>query len=505
MKRKLPIGLQTFREIREEGHYYVDKTMYALSLLEGGGCHFMLSRPRRFGKSLFVDMLKELFEGNEPLFRGLDIHERWDWSVRHPVVRLVFDSGDYNDPDWLAEDLSSQLRPVEESAGIECDYASASIRFRHLVSELHERTGERVILLVDEYNKPILDALGKPEVARANRDFLSRIYEVTKSGDAHIRFSFLTGAAPFPKPGIFSGLNNFLDVSLERRYSAICGYTERDLDSVFAPELDGLDRGEIRRWYNGYNWLGDENVYNPFDILSLFDRREFGDYWCETGSPSFLIDTLLDRGVRTLDLDGMIAGESRLSTFDVDNMPTEAFLFQSGYLTIADKDEDDYATICRLGYPNQEVRRNLNEHLLNALLPESARRLAWNGSLHELFAANDFEGVEALFRAIFADIPDQWQAEKDLGERFCASVFYSCLAAQGFDVTGESKVYPEWAGMALRLDGRAHVFEFRTAGKERQENAMARDFAVKHGASHLIGVEFSLKDRNIAAFEVERL
>ena len=510
MKCKLPSDFQTFREIREEGCYYVDKTMYAWSLLERGGQNFMLSRPRRFGKSLFVDMLKELFEGNEPLFRGLDIHEHWDWSVRYPVVRLVFGSGDYNDPGRLSEDLMSQLRPVRERIGIEREYSTASAQLRDLVSELHERTGQRVVLLVDGHNKPILDALGKPEVARANRDFLSGVYSVTKSDDAHIRFSFLTGVNAFPKPGIFSGLNNFLDISLDQRYSAICGYTERELDSVFAPELDGLDRDEIRRRYNGYNWLGDENVYNPFDMLCLFRQREFGDYWCQTGSPEFLIDTMFDSGIATLELDDLPASASRLSTFDVDDRPAEALLFQNGYLTVTDKDDDDdYPRRYRLGYPNQEVRHNLNECLLNALLPESSRRLVRNGALHELLAANDFEGLEALFRAVFASLPDQWQAENDLGGGYYASVFYSCFAVQGFDVVGERKVYPKRIGMVLRLDGRTYVFEFRTDDREPEGTAMARlrgaDYAAKYDACHLIGVEFSREDRNIAAFEVERV
>ena len=165
-RRKLPIGIQTFRTIREEGCYYVDKTAYARRLVEEG-THYFLSRPRRFGKSLFVDTLKELFEGNEPLFEGLDVHDRWDWSVRHPVVRLDFSAGDFNDPDYLREDVGAQLDAVEEGAGIESRYSSGPARFRRLLATLHERTGQRVVVLVDEYDRPILDVLGKPELARA--------------------------------------------------------------------------------------------------------------------------------------------------------------------------------------------------------------------------------------------------------------------------------------------------------------------------------------------------
>ena len=327
-KRKLPIGIQTFRTIREEGWYYVDKTAYAHRLVDGG-THYFLSRPRRFGKSLFVDTLKELFEGNEPLFEGLDIHDRWDWSVRHPVVRLDFSAGDFNDPDYLREDLAAQLAAIERRAGLDPDPAKASIRFRQILEALHERTGQRVAVLVDEYDRPILDALGKPELARANRDALRGLYSAIKASDAHVKFTFLTGVSKFSKVGIFSGLNNLLDITLDPVYSAICGYTERDLDTVFAPELPGLDRDRIRRWYNGYGWLGEEKVYNPFDILLLFRSRRFKAHWFETGTPRFLIDTLLRRGVASPELDRMSGTDALLSTFDVDEMATEALLFQT--------------------------------------------------------------------------------------------------------------------------------------------------------------------------------
>ena len=192
----------------------------------------------------------------------------------------------------------------------------------------------KLLILVDEYDKPILDALDAPEVARANRDFLRGLYAVVKDCDAHIRFSFITGVSKFSKVSLFSGLNNLTDITLEPDHSAICGYTDVDLDTVFAPELGGLDRDQIRDWYNGYSWRGADKVYNPFDILLLFRKREFAAHWFETGTPTFLVDTLFRRRVSSLALDGMLSTAELLSTFDVDNMPTEALLFQTGYLTI---------------------------------------------------------------------------------------------------------------------------------------------------------------------------
>ena len=512
-RRRLPIGIQTFREIRGDGCYYVDKTDLIRQLAEGGK-HYFLSRPRRFGKSLLLDTIKELFEGNEALFRGLAIHDQWDWNKRHLVLRLDFGSGDFGQPGWLSEDLTTQLEAIEKSAGIAASVGSAPARFRRLIAELRERSGQRVVILVDEYDKPILDTLGTPELARANRSFLRGLYSVIKSCDAHIKFTLLTGVSKFSKVSIFSGLNNLMDITLDPRYSAICGYREQDLEKVFAPELPGLDREQVRRWYNGYNWRGKEKLYNPFDILLLFQQREFKAHWFETGSPKFLIDTLLRRGVPTLDLEGMLGSEALLSAFDVDEMAVEALLFQTGYLTITGEDSENGLAQYRLGYPNLEVRQSLNERLLMALLPDASRRLAQKASLRKLLAASDFEGLEALLRAVFAAIPHQWHTRNDIRdyEGYYASVVYSYFAAQGLDLVAEDSASGGRADMAVRCNGGVCLFEFKLAGREAPGRALAqikdRGYAEKYRhlgqPIHLVGVEFSQAERNIAAFEVER-
>ena len=342
--------------------YYVDKTEHVRRLVEGGKYYF-LSRPRRFGKTLLVDTLQELFEGSEELFRGLAIHDGWDWSARHPVVRISFGGGNFDSPDFIRSNLDDQLEETERLAGLEPGAAEASIRFRRLIRALHERTGQRTVVLVDEYDKPILDALGDRELALANRDFLRGFYAMIKDCDEQLHFVFLTGVSKLV--GLFSGLNNLIDITLEPEFSDICGCTDDELDAVFAPELEGLDRDEIRRWYNGYNWRGPERLYNPFGLLLLFRRREFRPYWFHSGTPTFLVETLARRDLPTPDLDGMIGSESLLSTFDVDNISIEALLFQTGYLTIAGEEDGCY----RLDYPNLEVRRSLGEALLEELLP----------------------------------------------------------------------------------------------------------------------------------------
>jgi hypothetical protein len=276
-RRKLPIGIQTFREIREDDYYYVDKTVLAHRLIEGGKYYF-LSRPRRFGKSLLLDTLGELFSGSEPLFRGLHIHDRWDWNTVYPVIRISFGGGVLQERAALDRRIHAILLENAERLGVACrDSDDIPTCFGELIRHAHARTGQRVVVLVDEYDKPILDNITRPEVARDMRDGLRNLYSVIKGQDAHIRFAFLTGVSKFSKVSLFSGLNNLRDITVSPAYSALCGYTEADVDTVFAPELAGFDRQQIRDWYNGYNWTG-EAVYNPFDLLLLFEERQFRPY-----------------------------------------------------------------------------------------------------------------------------------------------------------------------------------------------------------------------------------
>ncbi len=511
-RRRLPIGIQTFRKIREENCYYVDKTAYIQRLIDEG-THYFLSRPRRFGKSLFLDTLKELFEGNEPLFEGLHIHDRWDWSVRYPVIRLSFGRGNFKEPGYLQTNLMAQLDAVERREGIKSDYTTAPERFAYLIETLHDRAGQPVAVLVDEYDKPILDALEIPEVARANRDFLRGLYATIKDSDAYIKFTFLTGVSKFSKVSLFSGLNNLKDITLDARYSAICGYTDADLDTVFAPELPGFDRDEIRRWYNGYSWLGEE-VYNPFDILLLFDSHRFGAWWFETGTPTFLIETLISRRVETLTLDNLLGNDELLSTFDVDHIATEALLFQTGYLTIRHTEPRGSRIYYRLGYPNQEVRQSLNESLLNHLTGNPTQQAEHIARLYDLLLVNDFAGLENLFKAFFASIPYQWHTKNDIAnyEGYYASVFYSYFASVGLDIVVEDSSSQGRLDMAVRFNGNVYLFEFKVVELAPEGTAMAqlkqKRYADKYRDRgepiHLIAVEFSRETRNLVGFETAR-
>ncbi len=511
MRKKLPIGIQTFREIREEEYYYVDKSSFARQLIDQGKYYF-LSRPRRFGKSLFLDTVKELFEGNEPLFRGLFIHDQWNWSVSHPVIRISFGEGVVKSGGELKERISELLLHHQRQLGVTCEAASNAGCFLELIRKTHQKFGQRVVILVDEYDKPILDNIESPEIALEIREKLKDIYSVIKGADAHVKFAFLTGVSKFSKVSLFSGLNNLKDITLDQRYSAICGYTDSDLDNVFAPELEGLDRGEIRQWYNGYNWLGDA-VYNPFDLLLLFDQRQFRPWWFETGTPTFLIKLLSQRPQFTPDLAKIMAPESLLSTFDVGNIPVEALLFQTGYLTI------DFARFLpgrlelTLRYPNKEVQSSLNDSLLQVLSQDPMVPAVNVSRLYDILMADDLFALRELFHSFFASIPHDWYRKNQLAgyEGYYASIFYSYFAALGLEITVEDTTNRGRIDMTVRFNRRIYLFEFKVVEMVPEGKALAqlksRGYAEKYRQYGepitLVGVEFSRESRNIVGFEVE--
>jgi hypothetical protein len=511
--KKLPIGIQTFSEMISEGYYYVDKTAFAHSLIENGKYYF-LSRPRRFGKSLFLDTLKELFEGRRDYFKELYIDDKWDWTISYPVLHISFGGGVLQSRAELDRRIRDILRVNRERLAINCpDVEDITGCFGEMIRRAHAASGKRVVILVDEYDKPILDNISDSDTARVMREGLRNFYSVIKDLDAHIRFVFLTGVSKFSKVSLFSGLNNLHDITLSRSCSAICGYTDTDVDTVFAPELEGLARDEIRRWYNGYNWLG-ETVYNPFDLLLLFREREFRSWWFETGTPTFLVKLLAQRGFFTPDLARLRTGMELLSTFDVDLILPEALLFQAGYLTIHKSEEPIRGHwVYTLGYPNHEVQSSLNASLLSVYTDDPAKSFAHRLRLQDLLLAGDIAGLEALFTAFFASIPSDWYRRNPIAgyEGYYASVFYSYFAAAGLEVRVEDATNHGRIDMTVRLGADIYIFEFKVvelvpegrALQQLKDQNYAEKYRGQGAIIHLIGVEFSRQKRNVAAFEVD--
>jgi hypothetical protein len=511
-KKKLPIGIQTFAKIREENCYYVDKTPLIEKLISQGS-HYFLSRPRRFGKSLLIDTIGELFSGNQTLFEDLYIYDKWDWSIKYPVIRISFAGGIIQDEQQLKRRIFTILENNYHRLGIDYEkFDDTGDVFESLILKLVEKTGKRVVILIDEYDKPILDNLLKPGIAKEIRDGLRNFYSVIKDSDAHVKFAMLTGVSKFSKVSLFSGLNNLDDITVDALYSPICGYTDEDIDTIFAPELDGLDREQIRHWYNGYNWTG-QSVYNPFDVLLLFEKRLFKAHWFETGSSTFLVDLLTERKIFTPDLNKMIAAEALLGAFDVEQIATEALLFQAGYLTIDSVRQLSSMLQYKLRFPNHEVRSSLNEAMLYALTAQSSNYATNAGYLYDLLLENNFEGLKNLFTSFFASIPHDWYRNNPIAqyEGYYASVFYSYFAALGLDIILEDVTNHGRIDMTVKFNQNVYLFEFKVVefvpeGKA-LEQLQNRNYAQKYQALnqpiHLIGVEFSKESRSVVGFEVQ--
>ena len=510
----LPIGVQSFRKLRQEGRHYVDKTDYIRDLLQLG-THYFLSRPRRFGKSLLVSTLHSLFDCERELFGGLAIESHWNWSEPCPVVHLDLSGGVFHEPGALQRNVGARLGEVEEDAGIEPKYGDAPERLAFLIRQLHRTTGHRVAVLVDEYDKPILDVLDDPAIARTNRNYLRGLYAVIKRCDEHVRFCFLTGVSKFSRVSLFSGLNNLEDITLAPRFSSICGYSESDLDTVFAIELEGLDREQVREWYNGYSWGGDERVYNPFDVLLLLKQRQFRNWWCETGNSEFLVNLLLEKGIPWYRLDGMVSSEELLSQFDVGAIAPEALLFQAGYLTVLERLEIAEGPRYRLGYPNREVRQSLNRDLLSRVLGagKGGGQEVQAARLRQVLAAGDLAGLESELRAFLAGVPHQWHSKNPMGsyEGWYASLLQAYFVASEADVRAEESGSHGRADLIVRGFGRVYVFELKlrersepgAALRQLKERRYADRYLGRGEPVHLVGLEFSVKTRNLAGFEAE--
>ncbi|MCX7815194.1 MAG: ATP-binding protein [Tepidimonas ignava] len=539
-RRKLPIGIQTFAKIRGEGCYYVDKTPLIARLVEQGSFYF-LSRPRRFGKSLLIDTIAEAFAGQRALFEGgeaavalgvdpavanrprLFLAEHWDWGRRHPVIRLSFAGGVHHDPAGLHRAIVDQIDRNAEQLGVELPPTDdVALRFDHLLQRAANVWNAQAVVLVDEYDKPILDNLEAPEVARAMREGLRNLYSVIKGRDADVRFAMLTGVSKFSKVSIFSGLNNLNDITLDDRYGTLCGYTEEDLDTVFAPEFEAaasdgqpLDRGEVRRWYNGYAW-GPTSVYNPFDVLLLLDKRQYRAHWFETGTPTFLVQWLQRKGFFTPRLEQLYADEALLGAFDVDGIEPEAMLWQTGYLTIRECLTTPGGPLYALALPNHEVRTALNKALTIAWLPQPLGHQAQGASmrLYQTLAQGDTAALKAHFQRLFASIPHDWYRANPIAqyEGYFASVCYSHLASLGVEIIAEDVSNEGQCDLTVKHGGTAWVFEFKVVDGDQGTGAalrqlQAKDYAAKHrgapGVERVIevGVEFSRSKRQIVGWD----
>lgn len=511
MKKKLPIGLQNLREMRTQGYAYVDKTAHVARLVEEGKYYF-LARPRRFGKSLLVDTLAEAFAGSRELFEGLYLEQHWDWNRCYPVLRFDFGDGVLTNRALLDLTLQDQLRLNHERHGLTWREEPIHIGLARLVRGLREAVGQPVVLLVDEYDKPILDNLETPERAQVMREGLRNFYSVIKGLDPHLKFVLLTGVSKFSKVSLFSGLNNLKDITLDTRYATVCGYTHDELIATFSEHLDGVDLEQVRAWYNGYRFLGTP-VYNPFDILLYLDNREFKPYWFETGTPTFLFQALERHQITVAELDRVEVNERLLSSFDVDRIEPETLLFQTGYLTIEDRWWEESGYRYRLVYPNREVRLSLPQALLERYSPSARQQQMTRNQVRTALQQDDPEQLRVALHTLFASIPHDWHRNNHLSgyEGYWASLVYCTFAAQGVDIRAEEASCRGQVDLVIDYQGRVWLLEFKvdelSGGERALAQIKARGYHHRYSARPvtLIGMDFSREQRNLSGFAWERL
>ena len=514
--RKLPIGIQTFEKIRRGGYFYVDKTEEIWQLASSSVPNF-LSRPRRFGKSLLLSTFEAYFEGKKELFEGLAIEKLEDKWEKYPVLHLDLNARKYERADDLIAMLNQFLEKWEAIYGNEKQNRAPEERFANVIQKAYEQTGKGVVVLVDEYDKPLLQALHNKTLLEEYRIILKAFYGVLKSNDSCLRFAFLTGVTKFSQVSVFSDLNQLNDISMSKAYATICGITKQELLDYFTPELEALaeeneqsfeDTVEMMtQQYDGYHFhQKGEGVFNPFSVLNAFDKLEFGNYWFQTGTPTFLVNLLqkADYDLRTL-MDGVEASAITFSEYRAEENNPIPLIYQSGYLTI--KDFDKRFKIYTLGFPNDEVRYGF----LNFLVPfytkvTDDKKNFYIGNFIQELEKGDTDSFMQRFEAFFADFPYELN---DKTERHYQVVVYLIFKLMGQFTQAEVHSAKGRADAIVQTPDYVYIFEFKLNGTAEEallqikEKGYAAPFKVDKRKVVKVGVEFSAETRNVKRWLTE--
>lgn len=482
--KKLPIGISTFSEIIEGNYIYVDKTQQIHEMINTGKTYF-LSRPRRFGKSLLVSTLKELFQRNKKLFEGLYIYDKWDWDEEYPVFHLDFGTRAYNTPKQLEISLISFISRIARDFSIELFENSLPSKFNELISEIHKKTGKKLVVLIDEYDKPIIDCIENIEIANKNRDVLSDFYQVLKASDEHLRFIFLTGVSKFSKTTIFSKLNNLADITLNNRYSVICGYTQKELEKYFKDYLVFFSREKninlnrtlyiIKKWYNGYSWDGKNFLYNPFSVLSFFNEMKVNNHWFDSGTPTFLTKLIKKDDSNTEVLENLSATFSgAFPDFDLNNFDLPTILLQTGYLTIKEEKENiDGLATYKLAIPNKEVEESFYSYLLGVYtnrVPATTYPLA-KSMLKYILDADEVKLNKSL-ETLVSGIPHILHGQMKKNEAYYHILFLTWMKLMGFEIEGEVQTIKGRIDAVLKQKNEVVIIEIKYSENEQIEKML---------------------------------
>ena len=518
ISRKLPIGIQDFEKLRTNNNLYVDKTLYIYKLLQSDAPYF-LSRPRRFGKSLFLSTLKAYFLGKKELFEGLAIAGLEKEWIEYPVFYLDFNIGIYTDVKSLYQTLNYNLQIIEEKWGKAPDDDNPATRFSWLIRRAYEQSGRKVVVLVDEYDKPLLGTMDNMDVNDEIRTTLKSFYGVLKSTDAYLRFVLLTGVTKFSKVSVFSDLNQLQDISMDIRFSGICGISQAELVENFRPEIAALAEkqeltyeetlAELKKQYDGYHFSKEsEDIYNPFSLLNTFAKLDFGSYWFETGTPTFLVKMLkdIDFDLKSLENDVRMP-EDIMTDYKVGDENPVPVLYQSGYLTIKkyDRKFKEYT----LGFPNNEVKYGFIRRLVPAYLPkrDMSREFTVGNFIRDLRAGN-VDGFMTRLQAFFSGIPYELNNKE---EKHYQTVFYLLFKLIGEFVQTEVSSAIGRADAVVVVNDTVYIFEFKLTGNATAEEALKqideRKYAAQYAAGNLkivkVGAEFSAEERTLSRWVKE--
>lgn len=520
----LPIGIQDFEIMRSGNFVYVDKTEYIYELVRPPQAFYFLSRPRRFGKSLMVSTLAYLFQGRKELFEGLWLDENTDWEwTKHPVVKIDFNGISHDTHQLLKQGIVDNIKDIAMQNGLSVSKNLIPESFKELILKLEKKNQSPVVVLVDEYDKPLISHLGKGqeelEIAKKNRDVLKQFFGVLKEQDVSgaLRFVFLTGVSKFSRVSIFSDLNNLDDLSMRSEFGAILGYSENDLEHYFSQYIEKLAkktgisyqacREQLQIWYNGYRFTKkDEKVYNPFSILNVLKNKDFRNYWFETGTPSFLVNLIRENNYPIADIENLKLDEDTFTTFDLERLRLEALLFQTGYITIDNYDGIFYG----LNYPNQEVKKSFLKYLYAELteIKDSSLKDSYK-ILADQLQKNDLDGFIKTVNAILSSIPYTQIAHQD--EAYYHTIFYLMLSASGVLVLTEVLTSKGRTDIAVEYPDKVYVIELKcNQGADKaiaqiKEKKYADKYRASGRAIYLVGINFDTSVREVTDWKMEKM
>ncbi len=512
MKKRLPLGNQEFSEVIGNNCVYVDKTETIYKLVTEGQYYF-LSRPRRFGKSLLANTIKELYLGSKELFKGLWIYDKWNWKKKYPVIKMSFSSINH-DVLGLKEALNNQLNTLASFYNILLKQKANALKFQELIIKLSENG--QVVIIIDEYDKPIIDYIDNLSKAEENRKILKNFYSVLKDLDKHIKFFFITGVSKFSKVSIFSDLNNLEDITIDDNFSQIVGWTKEEIEKYFPEYIQDIAKKyenvfpdimfEIQKWYNGYSWDGITKVYNPWSLMRLFKSQEFSNYWFKTGTPTFLMELIKKRGFTIFDLENRNIKKIMLDAYEIKNMTLPPLLFQTGYLTIQKKILGSGKIT--LGFPNVEVEESFSIYLLSKLtIDQTDRTSSILIDIEESFTDNredDFiKSVNILYKGISYNIVDN-------KEKYYHSLFYMIMKLIGFEIDVEIETINGRIDAVVKTDNHIYIIEFKInqSAEKAIEQIKNKKYALKYSNDkrhiYILGINFDTDKKEIEDWKLEK-